>query len=150
LRKRAPGDWRISVGPKSSSVPYGDGALAAPRDSSRHFDLDRASRAGSDRLKTLLLGEQVLCHPFVLGELACGTLRKRSEILSMLKALPEAHLPEHEEVLSFLEYRLGRCSSPRFHFAHRVHPVNLRQAAPESSGCLERFDVKFPREITRR
>jgi len=62
-------------------------------------------RAGSDRLKTLLLDEQVLCHPFVVGELACGTLQKRSEILSMLKTLPEAHLVEHEEVLSFLEAR---------------------------------------------
>jgi len=62
-------------------------------------------RAGSDRLKTLLLDEQVLCHPFVIGELACGTLQKRSEILSMLKALPEARLVEHEEVLSFLEAR---------------------------------------------
>ena len=60
-------------------------------------------RAGSDRLKTLLFDEQVLCHQFVLGELACGTLQKRREILSMLKALPEAHLLEHDEVLSFLE-----------------------------------------------
>ena len=49
-------------------------------------------RAGSDRLRGLLLDEQVLCHPFVIGELACGTLHKRVEILSMLKALPEAHL----------------------------------------------------------
>lgn len=62
-------------------------------------------RVGSDRLKTLLLDEQVLCHPFVLGELACGTLQKRSEILSMLKALPAAHLLEHDEVLSLLETR---------------------------------------------
>ena len=62
-------------------------------------------RVGSDRLKTLLFDEQVLCHPFVVGELACGTLQKRSEILSMLKALPEAHLLEHEEVMSFLEAR---------------------------------------------
>jgi len=62
-------------------------------------------RVGSERLKALLLDEQVLCHPFVVGELACGTLQKRSEILSMLKALPEAQLLEHEEVLSFLEAR---------------------------------------------
>lgn len=62
-------------------------------------------RAGNDRLKTLLFDEQVLCHPFVVGELACGTLQKRDEILGMLKALPEAHLPEHEEVLSFLQAR---------------------------------------------
>ena len=47
-------------------------------------------QAGSERLRALLLDEQVLCHPFVVGELACGTLQKRSEILSMLKALPEA------------------------------------------------------------
>ena len=62
-------------------------------------------RAGSDRLKNLLYDEQVLCHPFVLGELACGTLQKRGEILSMLKALPEARLLENEEVLSFVETR---------------------------------------------
>jgi predicted nucleic acid-binding protein len=60
-------------------------------------------RAGNNRLKGLLLDEQVLCHPFVVGELACGTLQKRGEILSMLKALPEAHLLEHEEVMSFVE-----------------------------------------------
>jgi predicted nucleic acid-binding protein len=62
-------------------------------------------RAGNDRLRTLLFDEQVLCHPFVIGELACGTLQKREEILTMLKALPEALLLEHEEVMSFLEAR---------------------------------------------
>jgi predicted nucleic acid-binding protein len=59
-------------------------------------------RAGSERLKALLLDGQVLCHPFVVGELACGTLQKRSEILRMLKALPEVHLLEPEEVQTFL------------------------------------------------
>ncbi len=34
-------------------------------------------RAGNDRLKALLFDQQVLCHPFVVGELACGTLQKR-------------------------------------------------------------------------
>ena len=58
-------------------------------------------RAGSDRLRGLLLDEQVLCHPFVICELACGTLHKRVEILSMLKALPEAHLLEHREIMRF-------------------------------------------------
>jgi predicted nucleic acid-binding protein len=62
-------------------------------------------RAGSERLKALLLDEQVLCHPFVVGELACGRLHRRMEILSMLKALPKARLLEHEEVLRFLEAR---------------------------------------------
>ena len=60
-------------------------------------------RAGNKRLKALLFDQQVLCHRFVVGELACGTLQKRGEILADLKALPEAHLVEHEEVMSFLE-----------------------------------------------
>ena len=62
-------------------------------------------RNKNDRLKILLFEEQVVCHPFVIGELACATLQKRREILTMLKALPEAHLLEHEEVMSFLEAR---------------------------------------------
>jgi predicted nucleic acid-binding protein len=62
-------------------------------------------RAGNDRLKALLFDEQVLCHPFVIGELACGALQRREEILTMLKALPEAHLLDQEEVMSFLEAR---------------------------------------------
>jgi predicted nucleic acid-binding protein len=62
-------------------------------------------RAGNDRLKTLLFDQQVLCHSFVIGELAWGMLQKRGEILTLLKALPEAHLLEHDEVISFLDAR---------------------------------------------
>ena len=62
-------------------------------------------RTGNNRLKSLLFDEQVLCHPFIIGELACGMLQNREEILTLLKALPEAHLVEHEEVMSFLEVR---------------------------------------------
>jgi hypothetical protein len=62
-------------------------------------------RAGNDRLKALLFDQQVFCHPFVIGELACGVLQQPEEILTMLKALPEAHLLEHEEVMSFLDAR---------------------------------------------
>lgn len=62
-------------------------------------------RAGNDRLKSLLFDQRVLCHPFVIGELSCGMLQKRGEILTMLNALPEAHWLEHEEVISFLDAR---------------------------------------------
>jgi predicted nucleic acid-binding protein len=60
-------------------------------------------RMGSERLKSLLYNEQVLCHPFVIGELACGTLHNRQEILSTWRALPEARIAEHDEVLRFVE-----------------------------------------------
>ena len=62
-------------------------------------------RRGSERLKSLLYDEQVLCHPFVVGELACGALRNRHEILSLVRALPEASVAEQAEVLRFLEAR---------------------------------------------
>jgi len=62
-------------------------------------------RMANDRLKNLLFDEQVLCHPFVIGELACGTLQRRVEILTMLKALPEADFLGQDEVMSFLEAR---------------------------------------------
>jgi len=60
-------------------------------------------RTGSERLRSLLHEDQVICHPFVVGELACGTLHNRAEILGALKALPEARVAEQEEVLRFLE-----------------------------------------------
>ncbi len=60
-------------------------------------------RIGSERLRSLLDDEQVFSHPFVMGELACGTMRNRQEVLDLLKALPQARVAEHEEVLQFLE-----------------------------------------------
>ena len=62
-------------------------------------------RRESERLRTLLYDEQVLCHPFVVGELACGLLQNRQEILRLVSALPEAHVAEQAEVLRFLETR---------------------------------------------
>jgi predicted nucleic acid-binding protein len=56
-------------------------------------------------LSGLLERELVLCHPFVIGELACGTLRRRDEVLSLLSALPQAPLAGHDETLVLLERR---------------------------------------------
>jgi len=44
-----------------------------------------------------------MSHPFVIGELSCGNLKNTQEILSLLKALPEAATAKHEEVLQFIE-----------------------------------------------
>jgi len=60
-------------------------------------------RSGGKRLGALLHDDQVLCHPFIVGELACGVLQNRREILTLLAALPEAHVAEHHEVLHLLE-----------------------------------------------
>jgi predicted nucleic acid-binding protein len=62
-------------------------------------------RRGNKRLASLLLAGEVECHPFVIGELACGTMARRHEILAMLERLPRLPTAEHEEVLRFLEQR---------------------------------------------
>lgn len=64
-----------------------------------------------DKVLTSLLNEGVvLCHPFVVGELACGNLRKRDEIMSLLTALPSARLAGHEEAIRLVSQRrlMGR------------------------------------------
>jgi len=60
-------------------------------------------RGGEARLKELLLKGRAVCHPFIVGELACGQLKNRKEILSLLEALPMAKIAEREEVLHFIE-----------------------------------------------
>jgi len=60
-------------------------------------------RQGHGGLEALLMECRVLCHPFIIGELACGNLRSRSEILSLLQALPQTVCPEHDEVMQFIE-----------------------------------------------
>ena len=60
-------------------------------------------RKGNFKLGELLNNGQVLCHPFILGELACGNLKNRTVILSYLELLPISIVAEHEEVLSFIE-----------------------------------------------
>ena len=62
-------------------------------------------RKGNNQLATLLDKGSVCCHRFVIGELACGTLRNRDELLGLLRALPEVQLAEHEEVLNFIGER---------------------------------------------
>ncbi len=60
-------------------------------------------RDGKIGLEVPLNEGLVVCHPFIIGELACGNLNKRAEILSLLQALPMALQAEHEEVLAFIE-----------------------------------------------
>ena len=60
-------------------------------------------RSGNSHLQDLLDNTEVVCHPLVIGELACGNLKKRKEILALLAALPMAPEVDHEEALEFTE-----------------------------------------------
>ena len=60
-------------------------------------------RQGAPGLEGLLAEGEVVCHPFVIGELACGNLRNRREILSLLRELPALDAVGHEELLLFVD-----------------------------------------------
>lgn len=60
-------------------------------------------RDGNNELANLLNNGEVLCHPLIAGDLACGNLKDRAVILSFLKLLPMSIEAEHEEVLSFID-----------------------------------------------
>lgn len=67
-------------------------------------------RSGEPGLSEALEGGQVLMHPFVLGELACGNLKNRREVLRLLGDLPAAPTASEREALGFIERRalMGR------------------------------------------
>jgi predicted nucleic acid-binding protein len=54
-------------------------------------------------LEYLLDEGHVATHPFVIGELACGSLRHRGEILRLIQALPFVPVATHDEVLALIE-----------------------------------------------
>ena len=60
-------------------------------------------RRGLPRLATLLQEGEVLIHPWVIGELACGNLRNRSQVLDLLQGLPMATVANDAEVLLLIE-----------------------------------------------
>ncbi|MGZ5140634.1 MAG: type II toxin-antitoxin system VapC family toxin [Burkholderiales bacterium] len=60
-------------------------------------------RKGAPQLASVLENSEVLMHPFVLGELACGNLVNRSEVIRLLGDLPLAPVAADIEALTFIE-----------------------------------------------
>jgi predicted nucleic acid-binding protein len=62
-------------------------------------------RFTNQRLAKLLANSSVLAHPFVIGELALGTLRDPENVLGFLGKLPRALKAEDAEVLQLIHAR---------------------------------------------
>ncbi len=60
-------------------------------------------RAADEQLISLLDGNEVLGHPFVIGEIALGNLRQRVAVLRDLNDLPQAVSADDIEVLEFID-----------------------------------------------
>lgn len=82
-------------------------------------------RWGSAQLKVLLHETQVMCHDFILGELACGSLKNRREILSLLTSFPRAPVVNQEEVLYFIESHSLMAAGIGFIDAHLLASAQL-------------------------
>ncbi len=62
---------------------------------------DHFRRKNANLVQALEL-ELVVCHAFVIGELACGNLRRRDFTLYLLSALPRLPMAQHDESMQLL------------------------------------------------
>jgi predicted nucleic acid-binding protein len=60
-------------------------------------------RIGDKSVIGLLDSGRALIHPFVIGELALGSLRQRQTILALLQDLHQANAATDQEVLYFID-----------------------------------------------
>ena len=56
-----------------------------------------------DHLVITLLAGHVLIHPWVIGEIACGLIKDREQVLDLLRSLPLCSVALEDEVLHFIE-----------------------------------------------
>ena len=60
-------------------------------------------RFGDAQLVALLDVNSVVMHPYIVGEIACGSLSKRAPTLELLQQLPMTPVAEPDEVLRYIE-----------------------------------------------
>lgn len=90
--------------------------------------IDHFQRRSATLFAALEDGE-VLCHPFVLGELACGNMKNRAEVLALLTRLPRAIIATDEEVLLYIEQHRIMGSGIGYIDAHLLTSVALTDGA---------------------
>jgi predicted nucleic acid-binding protein len=100
-------------------------------------------RKGNPQMEALLLDGSVVCHPFIIGELACGQIENRKEILSLLQSLPMVEIVEHEELLLFI--KRNRLMGIGLGFVD----VHLMAAAVLAGISLWTYDRKLRRASTK-
>ena len=62
-------------------------------------------REGDQNLTQLLEQGSVACHPFIIGEIACGGIKNRNEIINLLNDLPSTEILDHADIMGFIENR---------------------------------------------
>jgi predicted nucleic acid-binding protein len=62
-------------------------------------------RSGNKELRNLLNQGQIVIHPFIVAELALGSLRERAKALALLDFLPQVRVAQLSEVRLMIEAR---------------------------------------------
>jgi predicted nucleic acid-binding protein len=62
-------------------------------------------RQRDEQLAWLLAAGRVICHPYVVIEVACSTPPRREEVVQLLRALEQAPLATHDELLALIRAR---------------------------------------------
>ncbi|HVV93450.1 MAG TPA: type II toxin-antitoxin system VapC family toxin [Hyphomicrobiales bacterium] len=91
--------------------------------------IDHFRGIGDAVMVNLLNDEEILMHPFVLGELALGHLRPRIQLLAMFRALPQADVATDDEVLELIEYHSLEGSGIGYVDAHLLAATTLMPGA---------------------
>jgi len=86
-------------------------------------------RRGDPRLVDLLERSIVIMHPFVVGEMACGSLHDRASILELLQDLPAAAVAEGDEVLQFIDRHVLHGRGLGYADVHLLASVALTEGA---------------------
>jgi len=111
-------------------------------------------RQGSRQLKKLLMGAEVMCHPFIIGELACGNLKNRNEIISLLQSLPMAPTIEFDEFLFFIDRNHLMGKGIGFVDVHllasaQLTGVPLWTADKRLKSAADQLELTFKQKITK-
>jgi predicted nucleic acid-binding protein len=62
-------------------------------------------RSGSKEMRKHLSQGQIVTHPFIIAELALGSLRERTKTLALLDLLPQVRMAQMNEVRLMIETR---------------------------------------------
>ena len=110
--------------------------------------VDHLRNAEAD-LGVLLEENNVLMHPLVIGELACGYMRNRQQALEKWRSLPKINEASHEEVISMIESRNLMGKGLGFLDAHLLcsvlnYPGSLLWTRDKNLGRMaEKFSIAF-------
>jgi predicted nucleic acid-binding protein len=80
-------------------------------------------------LADALEAEDVLVHPFIIGELACGEMKQRREVLALLARLPGIVVATDQETLHFIERHRLMGKGIGYIDAHLLASITLADGA---------------------